>query len=381
DFRVVAMPFSRYYQTGATVWQGGTQAYDVFVHRIDGYAGPVTIAAEKLPAGVTAKSITIGPAARWGTLVLTATADAKMSEGTFTLKATGTDVAGKPTTREVRSAAVIWGLNFQQQQAPVISRLDQSFVLAVRAEKAIYALAPDLAKAVTKVNNKDEKVAAPFAVKQGQKFTVPVKVNWLTGEKQPVQLTPEPIALNAQTSPINVQIPTQPTKDNPEGVANFDVKSNALPGTYYFVLRGTAQVLFTKDPMAKQKGPNIPVEEFSEPIAVTVIPKSVAKVTIANLPNNTLKLGAKGELTVKVERQYDFAGEFQVKVELPKGTAGVTAADVTIPAGKNEAKIELKAAKDAKPAAVNNVVITVTATYDGKHKLTEEAKVTFTIAK
>ena len=63
DFRAVAMPYSRYYQTGSSAWQGGTQAYDVFVHRIDGYTGAVSVTAEGLPAGVTAKPLTIGPAA------------------------------------------------------------------------------------------------------------------------------------------------------------------------------------------------------------------------------------------------------------------------------------------------------------------------------
>src|SRR5207249_7302871 len=57
DFRAVAMPYSRHYQTGSSAWQGGTQAYDVFVHRIDGYTGAVTVTAEGLPAGVTARPL------------------------------------------------------------------------------------------------------------------------------------------------------------------------------------------------------------------------------------------------------------------------------------------------------------------------------------
>ena len=41
DFRVIVMPYSRYYQTGSAARQDGTEAYDVFVHRVDGFAGPV----------------------------------------------------------------------------------------------------------------------------------------------------------------------------------------------------------------------------------------------------------------------------------------------------------------------------------------------------
>jgi hypothetical protein len=381
DFRVIAMPYSRHYQTGATVWQGGTQAFDMFVQRIDGYTGSVAVTVEGLPAGVTAKPLTIGPGAKYGTLVLTAKADAAPAVDPFTVKATGTDAAGKKLTRDVRPATVTWGINTQQQPVPVLSRLDQSFVLAVRAEKTLYTLVAEVAKATTKIGGKDEKLAAPIVVKQGEKFSVPLKVNWVSADKQPVQVTAEPIGQSPQASPVTVQIPTQPTKDKPEGVANFDVKTSAPPGTYTLVLKGVAQVPFVKDPMSKQKGPNVPAEEFSEPIVVNVIPSSVAKLSVTNLPNNTLKLGAKGELTVKVERQHNFTGEFKVKLTLPKGVERVTVADATIPAGKDEAKLVVEADDDAKPGAVTDATITVTAKYDGKHPITHETKVTFTLAK
>jgi hypothetical protein len=128
-------------------------------------------------------------------------------------------------------------------------------------------------------------------------------------------------------------------------------------------------------------GQNVPEEVLSEPVLVTVIPSSIAKVTVGNLPNNMLKLGKAGELTIKVDRQHDFAGAFTVKIEFPKGTTGITAKDVTIPAGKNEVKLALTAAADAKPGAVSNAIITVTGMYDQKHAISHEAKVNFTVAK
>src|SRR5439155_14261415 len=136
------------------------------------------------------------------------------------------------------------------------------------------------------------------------------------------------------------------------------------PGTYTLTLKGVAQVPFVKDPTAKQKGPNIPAEELSEPIQVTVIPSSVAKVTVGALPNNTLKIGTPGELLIKVERQYDYAGAFTLKCAPPMGVTGVTADEVTIPAGNDEAKLVFKADKDAKPCAVTNAVVTVGACHD-----------------
>ena len=91
DFRAVVMPYSRFYQTGSTVWQGGTQAYYVFAHRIDGYTGTLEVVAEGLPAGVTAKPLMIGPAARWGVLVLNVAGNAAPATTPITVKITGTD--------------------------------------------------------------------------------------------------------------------------------------------------------------------------------------------------------------------------------------------------------------------------------------------------
>lgn len=380
DFRAIIMPYSRHYQTGCAAWQGGSQAFDVLVHRIDGYAGFVTITAEGLPAGVTAKSLQIAPNTRWGVLVLNAAANAAVFTGPITFKATGTGAKGVPLIRDVRPATVTWGINTQQANVPVITRLDQSLILAVRPEKGFFAISPDSANATTKLNGKDEKLTAPLTVKQGDKLVVSIKVNWVATDKQPVALTVEPTAPNAAASPVTAQIPTQPTKEKPEGVANVDVKANAPPGTYTITLKGVAQVPYAKDPMAKQK-PNIPAEIFSDPIEVIVIPNSVAKVTIGTLPANIIKTGLSGELTIKVDRQYEYAGDFKVKFELPKGITGVTAQEITIPAGKDEAKLVLKALGDAKPGAVSNAIVTLTAMYGGKHALTHEAKVNFTVVK
>lgn len=380
DFRAIVMPFSRHFQTGSSAWQGGSQAYDVLLHRIDGYNGSVTVTAEGLPTGVTAKPLHIGPNTRWGMLVLNVAPNAAAFTGPITVKATGTGANGAALVREARPATVTWGINTQQNATPVVSRLDQALILAVRPEKGIFTIAPDTANATIKLNGKDEKAPSPLTMKQGEKLTVPVKVNWISPDKQPVVLTVEPTAPNPQAAPITAQVPTQPTKEKPEGVATIDVKSNAPPGTYTVSLKGTAQVPFAKDPMAKQK-PNIPAEEFADPIEIIVIPNSLAKVTVGNLPSNTLKIGMSGDLTIKVDRQYDYAGEFKVKFELPKDTTGVTAEAVTIPAGKDEVKLVLKCLADAKSGAVNNAVITITAVYGGKHTVTHEAKVNFTIAK
>jgi hypothetical protein len=380
DFRAVALPYSRYYQTGSAGWQGGTQAYYVFAHRIDGYNGTLAVTAEGLPTGVTAKPLSIGPAARWGVLVLDIAPGAAAATSPFTVKVTGKTADGKTLVRAARPASIIWGTP-QEQNIPVVARLTQSLVVAVRPEKAPFSITADVPNALIKpATGKEAKAGGPLIVlRQGEKAVVPVKAEWTVPEKPGVTLIPEQLLQQQQNSPLAVQVAGQPTKDKPEVQVTLDARANAVPGEYSIVLRGVSQVAFVKDPMGKQKQ-NVPAEAFGAPIPVLVIPGSVAKLTPGALPNNTLKIGTPGELVVKVERQHDFAGPIKVKFEPPKGVTGVTAEEVTIPAGKDEAKLVLKAAKDAKPGAVTGATITATALYGGKYTLTQEAKVNFTVA-
>lgn len=379
DFRVVTKHWSKSYQTGSAGRQGGNEAFEVFVHRTDGFNEAVTVTAEGLPKGVTAKPVVIGPGAKWGVLVLDISPSAAAFTGTITVKATATTPDDKKLVREGRPAAVVWGVQ-QGQNIPVLARLTQSHVLAVRPEKAFFTITASPATATLKpAGGKEAKASGPLVVKQGDKITLPVKAAWLGEDKPNITLAAEPMVQNQQTAPINVQPGTQPTKDKPEGTVNLDVKTNAVPGVYTIVIRGDAQVPFVRDPMNKGAKTNLPAVAFTHPVEVTVIPTAVAKVNAGQLPNNTLKIGTPAELTVKVDRQYDYTGKFKVTYVPPKGVSGVTAEEVTIPAGKDEAKLVFEAADAAKPGAVNGGLIVVTAVYD-KHTITHEAKVNFNVA-
>ncbi len=379
DFRAVVMPYSRFYQTGSAAWQSGTQAYYVFAHRIDGYTGTLEVVAEGLPAGVTAKPLMIGPAARWGVLVLNVAPTAAAATSTITVKVTGTDSAGKALVRGARPASVTWGSNQPDQNIPVVAKLDQSLVLAVRGEKAPFSITADILNATVKpATGKEDKVTGPIIVmRQGDKATVPVKTEWTVPEKPNVTLTVEPMLLQQQNSPITATVAGQPTKDKPDVLVNLDAKTTAVPGTYTIVLRGVTQAPFAKDPMAKTK-PAVPAETFSTPITVLVIPSSLGKFTTGPLPNNMLKVGSSTDLLIKVERMYDFAGEYKVTFVPAKEVVGVTAGEVTIPAGKDETKLVLTTATGAKPGAVAGTVV-VTAVYAGKYTVTYENKVSFTV--
>jgi hypothetical protein len=380
DFRVVARTYTKSYQYGSAARQDGTEAIDVYVHRMDGFAGEVAVTAENLPAGVTTKGTTIGGGARWGVMVLKVAPGAAPAVAAITVKATAT-VDGKPVVREARPATVTWGTNQQNNNQPIVGRLAQSLVIAVRPEKAFFQLAADPAAATLKnAMGKDEKLSGPLFVTQGQKLTLPVKVTWLAGDKVNVTVAADPVAPGQQNAPFTVTAPTQPTKDKAEGVVTIDVKANAFPGKYAAVLRGEAQVPFVREG-AKGNKANVPAVAFAEPVEFTVLPTTLAKVTPGQLPNNTLKLGKTAELAVKVERLYGYAGDYKVTFALPKDATGVTAPDVVIPAGKADAAIlVLTAADNTKAGAVNNALVTVTGRFAGKDVATE-TKVNFTIGK
>jgi hypothetical protein len=379
DFRAVVMPRSRELPAAVVARPDGEVAFDVFLQRLDGFAGAATVSVEGLPAGVTASPTTIGTGQKWGTLVLSSAATLADAQATLKVKVTAT-INGKPVTREALPASITWAV--QGQNVPTVARLDQSLVLAARGDKATFRVKPDLAAATVKLDGKDEKASSPLVVKPGSKVTVPVKVTWQEKDARPnpVNVVIEPTQQNMNQSAVNVNNaqPVAIPKDKADGTVVVDVKSNAAPGTYSVPLRAETTVKFSKDPTGKDKK-DITVYAFAAPFEVTVIPTSLAKLS-AQSPGN-LKQGATAEVVVRVERQFDFDGPFTVKVELPKEAVGVTAEPVTIPAGATEAKLKLVAAKDAKVGAVNNVAVTAVAKWDGKYETKHETKFNVNVVK
>jgi hypothetical protein len=377
DFRVIAMPYSRHYQVGSAAWQGGQQAYDIFIDRRDGYSGDITITAEGLPPGVTALPLTLGAGARWGVLVLKIAPDAPPFTGYIRLKATGTPAQwqGPPLVREVRSAAIIWGFN-QQTNVPVLARLDHGLPLAIRPYKAHFVLKPEWTK--VKINDKEEAVNGVIRVKPNDKFVLPLRAEWLSDNKQNLTLTAERVAPGNQ-EPVIVQFASQPTKEKPEAVANCTVRNNIPPGSYPLIIKGTAQLPFTHP--ATKKGGNVPVDVLSEPVLIVVLPTALAKVAVTGLPNNQLKAGTTGDVQVRVERLHNYQGPFQLTAELPPNTSGLSFQGGTIPAGQNEGQLRLTAAPDAKAGPINGIVVVVTAPYDAKYTVRHESKINVNIVK
>jgi hypothetical protein len=293
---------------------------------------------------------------------LVLSADAKAAAWTGEIKIHGTAVInGKKVTREARSASIVWPVQ-PGQNIPTISRVDHSLMLAVR---------PGAPFSLTGTPDKP-------MLTQGDKGTLKVKLTRIAPDfKTP--LTVQALATELPKGlTINNNQPLSIAANATDGSLPINVPANVQPGTYTIVLRLQTHMPYNKDPMAKQK-PNTVVVLPSAPIALTILPKTLATVTLST-PNVTLKIGKEAEVVVKAARQYGYDGEFKVQVVLPPNAKGVQIAEAVIPAGKDEAKLVVKTDAGAAPVNLSNLIVRATAMYQG-HPTTHEVKLNVNVVK
>lgn len=367
DFRLVVLGGpDNYRPSSCCVGQGGNNQLRVLAWRRDGFNGEIALGVEGLPKGVTCPPQVLGPGLRHTALVFSAAADAPAWTGEIKVKGTAT-IGGKPVVREARPGSITW----QTQpipQFPRASRVDRALYLAVR-DKAPWV--------VTATIDKPEVV-------QGKPAVITAKLTrQYPGFNQPVLLQ-----ANAQSQgqppflPQNLNLPqVNINAGQAEAKLNFTINPNTPPGTYNLVLRTQAQVnQFSKDPKnAKAPKQNILVVQPSSPVSLTVVPRSLAQVQVS-VPQPNVKAGGQAEVVVRVNRQNDYAGEFKVKLEFPPNT-GLSADEVTIPAGQNEAKAVVKVAAGAAPGARNNLTARATALWSGKTPVAQETKFNLNVVK
>jgi hypothetical protein len=87
------------------------------------------------------------------------------------------------------------------------------------------------------------------------------------------------------------------------------------------------------------------------------------------------------ELVVKLARNPGFAGEFKVQLVLPANVKGVSADEVTIPAGKDEAKLMLKIAPDAAPGNRPDLIVRAIAMQNGNVPTPHDFKISVNVVK
>jgi hypothetical protein len=193
------------------------------------------------------------------------------------------------------------------------------------------------------------------AIVQGDKGTLKVTLSRLWPDLK-VPLTVQALAAEMPRGlTINNNQPITIAPTATEASLPVVVAATVQPGVYTLVLRAQAGIPFNKDPMAKNKQPVL-VAQPTTPVTLTVLPKELARLSLSNA-GPTVKQGMQTEVLVKVQRLFNYAGEFKVQVVLPPNAKGVTVADIVIPAGKDEAPLLIKAAKDAPIANLANLTV------------------------
>jgi hypothetical protein len=379
DFQLVVTAGANERPDACTLWQGGNQSVTVFAWRRDGFAGDIQLTVEGLPAGVTCPPQTIGAGVRETQLVLSAAAGAAAWTGEIKVKGTAT-IKGQPAVREARAGGVVWPSPQPQQAIPLAGRVERSVVLAVRADKSPWTVTAAIDNAVLTQSDPKKPTTATITVKQTRDwpdFKQPIAVQALAPELPGVPNQPVTQILINNNQPVNLA-PGQAEAKLPVAVG-----ANVQPGVYNVVLRtSAANVPFVRDPKATPKpaAVNITLVEPAAPLTITVLPRVVGTLTLAT-PNPTLKAGGEVAVVVKVARLYDYAGEFKVSLVPPAAVKDVTAVEVVIPAGKDEATLVLKAPPTAAPGGRNDLVVQAVALFNGSVPTTQEVKFNLNVVK
>ncbi|HJT78411.1 MAG TPA: PPC domain-containing protein [Gemmataceae bacterium] len=225
------------------VRRGGSAFYEFCVNRHN-LSGPVTVEAEGLPKGVTCPPVHVSPQTEFGTVVFTAAADAPEWAGAIRLEAWAM-IDGKRVERPVRCAQRRWPIaNINT------ARVCREICLAVRSQAPYGIRAP----------------AAPLTVAAGGKVEAKVTVERQGADfRGKVQLAGLNLPPGFEVAAVEVPA------DRKEATVKLTVAGNVPPGTYSVVLRGDAQVPFSRDPKAATK-PNVRVADPSTPLTVVVTP-------------------------------------------------------------------------------------------------------------
>src|SRR5262245_25554801 len=355
DFRLIVLGPDAYRPSTTSVLQGGNQYCRILAWRNDGFNGDIALSVEGLPKGVTCPPQSLGAGLRHTVLVLSAAADAPAWTGEVKVKGTA-EINGKTVVREARTGSITWQ-GLPAPNFPRAARVDRSLFVAVR-EKAPWNL--------TTTIDKNE-------VAQGSNAVITAKLNRLWPDfKAPLQIQAAP---QSHGNPLFLPqtLNVQQVNINPgqnEAKLTVNVNPQTPPGTYNIVLRSQAQFAF-KDALNRPRNPPIIIQP-STPVTLTVLPKTLGTVT-ARVGQPNVKAGGQTEVFVRVDRQFNFDGEFKVQLVLPANVQGVSAADVVIPAGQNDAKLVVKVDPDAKPGNRGNLIVRATATYN-KKSITHDAQ-------
>lgn len=275
DFRLIAVPHlpPAAVEQGASTWsldlrKGDNREVRILALRKDGFAGPIDLNVEGLPAGVTTKGGLIEAGATQGDLIISAAADA--AEWIGHIRIIGKSKIGEAeVVREARAGTIVWN---GAQNVPAVSRVARTIGLAVMKEEAPFQVTTD---------------AVRLDVNQGRQLLIPVAVAKRLGFDADVTLT-----LNGVPPKGNIDVANKPIpKGKNEDFVRVFVKNNATLGTYPLYFKSQAQVAYRRNPFADDRAK---AEQAAANTAATAAAEA-AKTAAAALDAATKKLAADTE--------------------------------------------------------------------------------------
>ena len=340
DFRVLVLDRNIQSPGAIHVPAGSNRAAEIYVHRADGFNGPVTLRAEGLPPGLTAQPQVIPAGVPAGFFTLTASEGAPPWVGTFRLIASA-QIGGRTVERAVRAGALVWPNPGEVNGAVAWSRVCQQLALAVGPPPPFTM---DLGLS---------EVGVPVG------GTIPLKVSiqrrWPEANV-PIAISALSLPPNAVFNRNNQPVVVQPNVTSVE--VTIQIPANVPPGEYTLNLIASAGGPFNKNPQAPQKPP-VTVQEVGVPIRLTVFNK-VAELSV-NTPAVTLKAGATTEVLVAVRRLHGFRGPVDVQLVPPAGNTTVSAAPRRVADAEDLGTLVLKTPPFTPAAAAVPFVVRATA--------------------
>lgn len=213
---------------GTNLMRGGTEAVHVLALREDGYAGPITVSVEDLPAGLTCEPMIIPAGQTEATLILQASDDAAEWQGPLTVVGRA-DIGENPIGTKAQFATVVWSAT--PTRNAIEHRLTSELLAAVNTAD----IAPLLVELGT---------GTITEVKAGEKISLPIKATRRAGAQAEIILRPQ--HLPPKVPLPEIRIPADQSEAAPELV----IPADAPPGDYTWWMQVETKVKFQPNPQA-----------------------------------------------------------------------------------------------------------------------------------
>lgn len=252
-----------------TLRRGQAVTADVFVERMDGFAGDVEISVEGLPAGVSCPPTVISANLKSSSLVFSAAENAAAWAGPVRVVGKA-QIQGADAVRTARASSLVWGSgNLQAEDAQ--SRLTSELTLAV--------LDKETAPASITLGEPGKL----FETSRGGTVDIPVKIARRGEYKAEVALVP--FGLPNDLKPQNVSIKPEAADGTLQVVVN---NTNVPAGVYTFRLQADSKLSYARNPEAvaraeeDQKKVDAAIADRTEKNRLAQEAKTAAETAAAN---------------------------------------------------------------------------------------------------